>query len=308
MRYKQTTLLFHPAFLLSLSVLICNDFFWEAHYHNWLTGKLSDVAGLVVLPVFMMTFFPKQKKEILLFTALFFSWWKFPFSETSIHFINQIFSLPVSRVVDYTDLFALPALFAAGAIKPVSLSFNRQAALCMQCSLGALTVFALCATSMPYRSLFMAHPNSNDVYFHETFTQKRSAEAILQTLVAKGIAYRLDFVMYYPILNQQKLYYRKEVNDSAFTYRQISQADDSTLYIKQEGSPYFLIPAYTAAGDGQRLSFRNIRFRLSENKKGTKTSIVVETFESPGAGPYTITEKNTKRAYREALKKLFTEK
>ncbi len=38
-------------FLLALNTLIVNDQILKAVYGNWLTGKLSDVAGLIVMPV-----------------------------------------------------------------------------------------------------------------------------------------------------------------------------------------------------------------------------------------------------------------
>jgi TRAP-type mannitol/chloroaromatic compound transport system permease small subunit len=42
-------LLLHPVFILSLACLLLNDFYWKYEYHNWFTGKLSDLTGLFVL-------------------------------------------------------------------------------------------------------------------------------------------------------------------------------------------------------------------------------------------------------------------
>ena len=38
-----------PGFLVALAVLLANDLWWKAAYDNWLTGKLSDFAGLFVV-------------------------------------------------------------------------------------------------------------------------------------------------------------------------------------------------------------------------------------------------------------------
>ena len=306
---QPASLLFHPLFLLGLFVLLANDLYWKAAYHNWLTGKLSDVAGLLVLPVFCFALSSRLSRKIVLFgCAAFFLWWKSPASQPLIDYLNQYLPLPAQRVVDYSDWLALLVLPSAAFIKPVSIPMHRFARQSIRWLLGTVTIFSVCATSMPYRSLFMAHPNSNDIYFHETITQKQSAAAILQNLQAKGIAFQLDSVMYYPVMNQQNLYYRRQATaDSVFSWQQISQSPDSTLYLKREGHPYYLIPAYRAQGTLHNISFRNIRFTLSENKKGTKTGITIETFEAPSLRPYDFMEKKTRKAYKEVFEKLFSE-
>lgn len=52
----------NPVFLISLGVLILNDWFLKAFFYNSITGKLSDFAGLIALPFFLSLFFIKQKK------------------------------------------------------------------------------------------------------------------------------------------------------------------------------------------------------------------------------------------------------
>src|ERR1043166_7414642 len=41
----------HPVALAALAVLVLNDHVWKARYPGWVTGKLSDVAGLIVFPL-----------------------------------------------------------------------------------------------------------------------------------------------------------------------------------------------------------------------------------------------------------------
>lgn len=41
----------HPLTLAAVAVLVVNDWVLKAHWHNALTGKLSDVAGLAFAPV-----------------------------------------------------------------------------------------------------------------------------------------------------------------------------------------------------------------------------------------------------------------
>jgi hypothetical protein len=44
----------HPAALASLAVLVVNDHVLKAAAPGWVTGKLSDVAGLVFLPFLLV--------------------------------------------------------------------------------------------------------------------------------------------------------------------------------------------------------------------------------------------------------------
>jgi len=43
--------LLHPAVWLAITVLVVNDHVLKAHVPGWLTGKLSDVAGLIFFPL-----------------------------------------------------------------------------------------------------------------------------------------------------------------------------------------------------------------------------------------------------------------
>jgi hypothetical protein len=115
----------------------------------------------------------------------------------------------------------------------------------------------------------------------------------------------MDSVMFYPVLNQRDLYYRKPpATDSVYVWQQVSQASDSTLFIKREGSPYYIIPVYRATTGNRSTDLRNIRFTLSENKKGTKTSVIVEMFESPGLRGYM--DNQTRNHYKNIFRELFS--
>jgi len=43
--------LLHPVAVIALVVLVANDHVWKYSHPGWLTGKLSDVAGLIVFPL-----------------------------------------------------------------------------------------------------------------------------------------------------------------------------------------------------------------------------------------------------------------
>ena len=48
---REKSYLLHPLCLASLALLLLNDHFLKATFHNALTGKLSDIAGLIFFPL-----------------------------------------------------------------------------------------------------------------------------------------------------------------------------------------------------------------------------------------------------------------
>ncbi len=97
-------------FLIGLIVLLLNDFIFKEMYGNWVAGKLSDFAGLFIFPLFWTAVFSKYKKPIFFFTALFFVFWKSPYSQCFIDCWNCFMFFKITRVVDFTDLMALLVL------------------------------------------------------------------------------------------------------------------------------------------------------------------------------------------------------
>ena len=44
----------HPVAWLSLILLVLNDDYFKGRFHNAITGKLSDVAGVVFMPLLVV--------------------------------------------------------------------------------------------------------------------------------------------------------------------------------------------------------------------------------------------------------------
>lgn len=101
-----TKILTSQAFIISLLLLLINDFFLKKMYGNWITGKLSDFAGLFVFVLFWTALFPHLKKFIFASTALFFIFWKSSYSQFIINSWNNLELLNLHRTVDYSDLIA----------------------------------------------------------------------------------------------------------------------------------------------------------------------------------------------------------
>jgi len=140
-------------FILSLIILLTNDFYLKYEYHSWITGKLSDVAGLFVFVYFWTAIFPTRKNTVYILSGLIFVYWKSAYSQPIINFFSEnIYS--IDRTIDMSDLFALLVL-------PVAYLINRN-----ECSklkidpipLAFLTIFSFCATSVPRPTLTFDQP------------------------------------------------------------------------------------------------------------------------------------------------------
>ena len=67
-----------PPALGALALLLLNDFVLKPAFHNALTGKLSDFAGLFLFAVFWIAVFPRHRGLVVLATAAGFVFWKSP--------------------------------------------------------------------------------------------------------------------------------------------------------------------------------------------------------------------------------------
>lgn len=97
-------------FTIGLLLLLINDFFLKATFHNAFTGKLSDFAGLFIFALFWGGLFPKLKTHIIITIGLLFVFWKSPLSSFFIDSFNSIAPYSIGRIVDYSDVWALLVL------------------------------------------------------------------------------------------------------------------------------------------------------------------------------------------------------
>ena len=133
-----------PGFLIALAVLLANDLWWKAAYHNWLTGKLSDFAGLFVVVVLAVAFLPSRGRPMAAGVAAGFTLWKSSLSQPLIDAWNASAPYPIARVVDYSDLIALGAI-------PLALCYAASARpltpATLRTPIVTLTLLAILGTS-----------------------------------------------------------------------------------------------------------------------------------------------------------------
>lgn len=106
---QKDKLLYRRIFLISIVLLLLNDFYLKDQFHNFLTGKISDFVGLFAFAYFFSYLFQKNKLLIHILSGLFFTFWKSNLSQFLIDFINS-FGISCNRVVDYSDLSAIVIL------------------------------------------------------------------------------------------------------------------------------------------------------------------------------------------------------
>src|SRR5687767_3051973 len=127
-------------------LLALNDHVLKAAYGNALTGKLSDFAGLFAFAVFFASLAPRHAAAICATCGALFAFWKLPASTPFVAL------LPVERVVDATDLFALLVLpFAWLFVRTMSARPTRTAVV-VPIAIASIVCFAATSPSREWIS------------------------------------------------------------------------------------------------------------------------------------------------------------
>lgn len=149
-----------PVYWISLVVLIANDFIFKNIYPGLITGKASDFAGLIILPLFIFGFFPDffqtVKKKILLLagSGTVLSLLQVQFFLDMFDGLLLLLYLPRHNLTaDGSDLIALsvlPFIFVflqKRARSEQNLNTSRSYVKATHILLGCVSFIALCATS-----------------------------------------------------------------------------------------------------------------------------------------------------------------
>lgn len=135
----------NPFFITAVLVLILNDWYLKASFHNALTGKLSDFAGLFAFAYFLSALWPRRVMLVHVVTLVLFMAWKSPLAQPFIDSLNGL-GIPVSRVVDYSDYLALFILPLSYYLFNASGSYRLKPVL--QSGLICVSLLSFVATSM----------------------------------------------------------------------------------------------------------------------------------------------------------------
>lgn len=162
-RHHRQDLILSFGFLLSLVTLIVNDHWLKNAYPSLITGKLSDFAGLIVLPVLLCALIPRIVERtrhlvgIHVAIGFLFVLWKLAPVELITDRLNELVGFDIlSRVKDPTDLIALVSLFASfliimrGTRIRYSLNLSTFVRTVISAIIISIASLAVMATSVPF--------------------------------------------------------------------------------------------------------------------------------------------------------------
>ncbi len=263
-KVTQTPLL-HPFFIACLVILLLNDFALKPLLHNWLTGKLSDIAGVAAFAIFFTAVFPRKKEWVFAGTTLLFVWFKSPLSAPFITFCNNYLHLPIHRVVDYTDYVALPVLFFAWKLKPVeAFTWYKKIAMYMA---GGVSVFAFCATEAPRYLQY----NENVMWMNGHYKTIFTEEDVLRKLDSLHLDYAKDSfeIAKVYLLHGSFFYKQKDTLTGIEKSIALPTSINSNLYNRYSVIPFIAIKNFVYEGD----TIPEIRIRVEETGKTNKNFI-----------------------------------
>lgn len=186
----------HPIFLLSIILLLSNDWIFKAAFHNALTGKLSDFAGLLAFPYFFSVLFPKYRKSIHWFTVIGFIFWKSVYAQPIIDAVNFV-GFPIHRVVDFSDNMALISVLGSYFLLEHRWYLQLKP-IVMKMVIG-VSVFSFLATS-PIRMFIIDYNFENQVYdFDFDRTELISRSNFVQTEAINKLKANVNYPNYYSV-------------------------------------------------------------------------------------------------------------
>jgi hypothetical protein len=158
-------------YAIGLAILLLNDFIFKSAFPGFVTGKLSDFAGLFVFAVFVARLCPSHTRAACVASGIFFVAWKSPLSEPLIREWNAFGPYAIDRVVDWSDLVALAVLpFAWLIAKRAPRRWRWQPVL------AVASLFAFAATSRD--------PNSFRVPWYDDLHQIQTPSDVKQSIAA----------------------------------------------------------------------------------------------------------------------------
>lgn len=140
--------LLRPFFIIAVLLLLINDLYFKYEYHNAITGKLSDFAGLFAFPYFLSCFFPNKAKSLYIVTVVFFILWKSTVSQPIFDFAHT-YGIGFNRTVDYSDLIALAILPFSYKYWNTNFKPRLKSSYFLRFVVIGLCSFSFIATSVP---------------------------------------------------------------------------------------------------------------------------------------------------------------
>jgi hypothetical protein len=182
-------LIINYIFIICVIILFLNDHFFKYAFSNQITGKLSDIAGIIIIPLILTYIFPKIKTHSVWISALLFIFWKSPYSESIIKFYNNFALIPITRVVDYSDILVIAFLPTAYYLIKNINSFRFMTVNKIHPSFILFPAsFILMATSPP-PSFYYTFSRGNFRCYKCHFTVNKTQDEIVEILKKSDILF-----------------------------------------------------------------------------------------------------------------------
>lgn len=302
-------LLCNIIFILSLIILFLNDHFLKLHFHNWFTGKLSDVVGIILLPFLLTFLFPKLRQNSIYFTALFFTFWKSPYSEKLIEIYNVISPISIHRVVDYSDLFALifliiPYFFIKNQDKINSIIINRLSPI----FLVFPSILVLMSTSPGH--YYHYNPNRGNISFSSNFVfsvEGKNKDEVISEFSKRNISVHKDTAYiineyYYQLLNGKMI--EKNLKSETEIYKINQDSLKQEIFKKVASSDNYIIDSIQF-GDEKVKNVRFWMFDVTNPKKEVSAEIHLRYLTTDKNLSQGSVQRKLKKFYKEAIKEEF---
>ncbi|WP_312824495.1 hypothetical protein [Epilithonimonas sp.] len=302
-------LLCNVIFILSLIILFLNDHFLKLHFHNWFTGKLSDVAGIILFPFLLSFLFPRLRHSSVYITALFFTFWKSIYSEKFIEIYNLISPISIHRVVDYTDLFVLiflviPYCFIRnqGRIKFLEIGKISPAFLVLP------SVLVLMSTSPS--GYYHYNPNRGNISFSSNFVfsvEGKNKDEVISEFSKRNISVHKDTAYiinehYYQLLNGKII--EKNLKSETEIYKINQDSLKQEIFKKVTSSDDYVIDSLQF-GDEKVKNVRFGMFNVTNPKTGVSAEIHLRYLTTDKNLSEGSVQRKLKKFYKEAIKEEF---
>lgn len=240
-------------------ILITNDFYFKYRFHNELTGKLSDFAGLFAFPYFLSTIFKRRIKSIYFFTSFLFIWWKTGYSQFLINLANE-YGLLVHRTVDYIDLIALIILPVSYLYWKSNGSIQFSSKRLFRPIIISICCFTFIATTLKRKSedynlksdfkidtemnfdsaimkLDLIKSDSLEGFYYPIRFPEKDADILTKISFTKNqhgnLEIKLDSIINYSIPNKGNLFWTKYVKKDAQYFEGLTQKEVEKFFSDQ---------------------------------------------------------------------------
>jgi hypothetical protein len=221
-------------------------------------------------------------------------------SQPLIDWCNYSLSLPVTRIVDYTDLIALVILVPAYRLQPIDYHGNLSVSL-LKVPVMAFTFFAIAATSMPMRYMYRS-TEGDYLPIDKSFKTKLSREVMLQKLDSLGISYHLDSIQYFPAYTRNYFLQYPAANNAAPRRISVDSLKEATLVYQRKEDPYYVIPSLLLGKD----MLHNVQFRITG--KGRKRTVDIISITMAAGTHYDYNETTAlAKKYKNLFQLMLTE-